>query len=65
MVIYLKHPVHGTKVACMEMEAEADEKNGWTLFDPMQLELTLPAPDAVVVENALSAGRRRRTEVVQ
>lgn len=65
MVIYLKHPVHGTKVACMEMEAEADEKNGWTRFDPMQLELTLPAPDAVVVENALSAGRRRLTEVVQ
>lgn len=28
-VIYLDHPKHGSKVACMEDEAKADEKNGW------------------------------------
>ena len=29
MVIYLRHPVHGVKVATMEAEAQADEKRGW------------------------------------
>jgi len=33
-IIYLKHPVHGTKVATMEVEAEADEKNGWIVYNP-------------------------------
>lgn len=32
MVIYLKHAKHGTKVACMEEEALADEKNGWERY---------------------------------
>lgn len=32
-VIYLRHPVHGKKVACMEAEAVYDEKNGWVRFD--------------------------------
>ena len=32
-VIYMKHPVHGAKVATMEAEAEADEKNGWTRYN--------------------------------
>lgn len=34
MVIYLWHPVHGTKVATLEAEAVADEKNGWARFEP-------------------------------
>ena len=29
MVIYLRHPIHGTKVAIAENEAAADEANGW------------------------------------
>ena len=33
MVIYLRHPVHGTKVAIAEAEAEADVKNGWERYD--------------------------------
>jgi len=33
MVIYLWHPVHGTKVATLEQEAVADEKNGWARFN--------------------------------
>ena len=32
MVIYLKHPQHGTKVACSEDEAKADELKGWQRF---------------------------------
>ncbi len=34
MVIYLKHPIHGTKVAIAENEAEEDEKNGWVVYNP-------------------------------
>ena len=34
MVIYLTHPLHGAKVATMEAEVEADEKNGWTRYNP-------------------------------
>jgi len=32
-VIYLSHPVHGRKVATMDLEADADEKNGWSRCD--------------------------------
>jgi hypothetical protein len=32
--IYLIHPVHGAKVATMEMEAEYDEQNGWMRYNP-------------------------------
>lgn len=31
-VIYLKHPKHGKKVAISEMEAVADEENGWERY---------------------------------
>lgn len=34
MVIYLRHFVYGTKVATLEAEALADEKNGWVRYDP-------------------------------
>jgi hypothetical protein len=34
MVIYLTHPVHGAKVATLDIEAEADEKNGWVRYNP-------------------------------
>jgi hypothetical protein len=48
MVIYLKHPTHGVKVAIAEAEAEADEKNGWVRYN-------LEAP-----VNELEVKRRRR-----
>lgn len=32
--IYLKHPVHGTKVATMQLEVDADLKNGWSQYNP-------------------------------
>ena len=31
-VIYLKHPTHGAKVATMDLEADADERNGWERY---------------------------------
>lgn len=33
--IYLKHPVHGTKVATMDAEANADVANGWRVYNPV------------------------------
>jgi hypothetical protein len=32
--IYLTHPIHGAKVATLELEAVADEKNGWSRYNP-------------------------------
>ena len=54
-VIYLSHPVHGAKVACMEAEAEADEKNGWVRFDPT----------SAIVGNELVARRRGRAPAIK
>lgn len=33
-VIYMTHPIHGAKVATMELEAVADEENGWVRYTP-------------------------------
>ena len=50
-VIYLRHPVHGAKVAISDMEVENDLQNGWEEFDPTE-PVTDPAPEAdVVVED--------------
>jgi hypothetical protein len=54
MVIYLRHPVHGTKVACAEEEAVYDEKNGWVRYD-----LDDVKPPATVNEMRRSRGRPR------
>jgi len=32
MPIYLRHSIHGTKVAISEQEASYDETNGWNRF---------------------------------
>jgi hypothetical protein len=58
MVIYLKHPIHGAKVATMELEAEADEKNGWVRY-------TLDTPDFALAApvNVLEVKRRRKVEL--
>lgn len=36
MEIYLKHPVHGEKVAYSEAEANEDKKHGWEIIDNNQ-----------------------------
>lgn len=53
MNIVLIHPVHGAKVATMELEIAADEKNGWTRYN-----LDTPV-QAAPVTNTLEIKRRR------
>lgn len=55
-VIYLRHPVHGAKVATLDMEAEHDERNGWERYTPGVED----QPDDAPPTNVL--GRRRRKE---
>ena len=52
MNIVLIHPVHGAKVATMELEAVADEKNGWVRYNP-------DTPVQVAPVNTLEIKRRR------
>ena len=53
-VIYMKHDVHGAKVATMELEAVADEANGW-------LRYTLDTPvEEVAPVNVQEVKRRRK-----
>jgi hypothetical protein len=54
-VIYLRHPVHGVKVACMDLEADADVENGWERFEPGQV-----TPQ---VDNAIVRRRSRNMKV--
>jgi hypothetical protein len=61
--IYLSHPDHGCKVATMELEAEYDEKNGWTRYNP-----DTPSDAEVAAPlNTLGIKRKytRRTEAVE
>jgi hypothetical protein len=57
MNITLVHPIHGAKVATMELEMEMDEKNGWTRYNP-----DTPVQAAPVV-NTLEIKRRRSKPV--
>lgn len=64
-VIYLRHPIHGAKVASLDLEAEYDIQNGWEEFDPTASQ-PQPKPEpveAVAVEpepvNSLAEPRRR------
>ena len=53
MQIYLKHPVHGTKIATMSLEAEYDETNGWVRYNP-------ETPSVVVEPEVVNVLKRRR-----
>ena len=55
MTIYLRHPLHGTKVASMTLEAEFDEQNGWERYNPD----TPSAPEVAAPANELDVKRRR------
>ena len=59
-VIYMQHPDHGSKVAIMEQEAEADEQNGWVRYN---LDTPSSHSDDLVSAtpvNDLDVKRRRR-----
>jgi hypothetical protein len=56
MNIYLTHPVHGAKVATMDLEAEMDEQNGWIRYNP---DTPSESEEAAPV-NVLEVKRRRK-----
>ena len=47
MVIYLKHAVHGTKVAISDAEATEDAKNGWTVYTPSTPKVAAPVEEVI------------------
>jgi hypothetical protein len=55
-VIYLRHPVHGAKVAISHDEAQNDSAQGWEEFDPNAV------AEQPVVE-VKRKGRRKREDV--
>jgi hypothetical protein len=57
MNVTLVHPIHGAKVATMELEAEIDERNGWTRYNPD----TTSEPEEAAPVNVLEVKRRRKT----
>lgn len=62
MNIYLKHPVHGTKVAFLDLEAEADEEMGWVRYNPEDPEDSDGFYEEEEPSNALRQRRKRRTK---
>ena len=63
-IIYMKHPIHGAKVATMEAEAEHDEMQGWERYElDTQPEAVVEELDEVLAApvNTLEVKRRRKT----
>jgi hypothetical protein len=63
-IIYLNHPIHGTKVATMDAEAEYDESNGWKRYElDTQPEPVVKEVKEVIAApvNTLEVKRRRKT----
>jgi hypothetical protein len=63
MNIYLDHPIHGRKIATMELEAVFDETNGWSRYNP---DTPVPASDTEieVTMNALGIKRKYTRKAV-
>ena len=61
MTIYLRHTVHGCKVATMALEADFDEQNGWERYNPD----TPSAPEEAAPVNELEPKRRRARAPVE
>jgi hypothetical protein len=61
-IIYLTHPVHGAKVATMDLEAEADEENGWVRYNPDTPSAPEEAANTLVVKRKYT--RKAETEGV-
>ena len=59
MVIYMNHPVHGTKVATGELEAKDDEKNGWIRYEVSKTITKQDDPDAVVITGLREENRQK------
>jgi hypothetical protein len=63
-IIYLKHPIHGNKIATIDAEAEYDVAQGWTRCDldtqPKIVEQNVEEVIAAPV-NTLEVKRRRKS----
>lgn len=57
-IIYLRHEIHGTKIAIAELEAEYDEQNGWQRYTPGEPDE--PADEPVPAVNHMLSRRRRK-----
>jgi hypothetical protein len=63
-IIYLKHPIHGTKIATIDAEAEYDEEQGWTRCDlDTQPDIVKQNVEEVIAApvNTLEVKRRRKS----
>lgn len=58
-VIYLEHPLHGTKVATLDIEADFDEQNGWRRYNPDTPSFAEEAASEPEDQNALAPATRR------
>ena len=67
-VIYLKHSVHGHKVACSDIEADYDETHGWERYTLSALSVEVNVEETIEEEaapvNALEVKTRRRKTTV-
>jgi hypothetical protein len=55
-MIFLRHPIHGSKIASLDLEAEQDKRNGWVRYNidtPSLSEVAAPV-------NELEVKRRGR-----
>lgn len=55
-MIFLRHPIHGNKIASFDIEAQEDERNGWVRYNvatPSLSEVAAPV-------NELEVKRRGR-----
>ncbi len=57
-VIYLTHPIHGAKVATLDVEADMDVQNGWSRYNFEVVE------EDVNPEPVVRRARRKTTETV-
>jgi hypothetical protein len=60
MNIYLRHPVHGLKIAISDVEAAMDHEHGWEEYDPLEPAARQDEPVASPEPNQL---KRRRKAV--
>ena len=63
MNIYLRHPVHGLKVAISDMEAAMDYEHGWEEYDP--LEPAAPQEEPVASPEPNQLKRRRKAAAAE
>jgi hypothetical protein len=64
MNIYLRHPVHGLKIAISDLEAAMDAEHGWEEYDPLEpaarQDEPVAPPEPVSAGNELKARRKRK-----